>query len=53
MMMARYRHRREALRHAARLLAQMLTGGGGEAVRPMTFRQRVLRSEWSIRPREV
>ena len=35
MMMARYRHRREALRHAARLLAQMLTGGGGEAVRPL------------------
>ena len=35
MMMARYRHRREALQHAARLLAQMLTGGGGEAVRPL------------------
>ena len=35
MMMARYQHRREALRHAARLLAQMLTGGGGEAVRPL------------------
>ena len=34
-MMARYRHRREALQHAARLLAQMLTGGGGEAVRPL------------------
>ena len=35
MMMARYRHRREALQHAARLLGQMLTGGGGEAVRPL------------------
>ena len=35
MMMARYRHRREALQHAERLLAQMLTGGGGEAVRPL------------------
>ena len=34
-MMPRYRHRREALRHAAQLLAEVLPEGDEDAIRPL------------------
>jgi hypothetical protein len=37
MMMARYRHRREALRHAAQLLAELLPEGDEDAIRPLVL----------------